>query len=147
MKLSTYFTYEEMIRSDTAKRLGIDNTPNTKQVANLKKLCVEVLDRVRAAYGKPIIVSSGFRCPELNAAVGGNPNSQHCANCGAAADIHSVSDETKENKRIFIICQKLIKEGKIDTGQLIWEYGDMNGPSWCHISTRGGHHNQVFRIP
>lgn len=135
-----YFTLRELTRSATAIRLGIDNTPDAKVAENLKKLVGTVLDPLREAYGKPIIVTSGYRCEKLNRAVGGSRTSQHVH--GQAADIRSVSDSPIDNKEIFDLAKRLIDEGKIKVGQLIDEYGY----DWVHISTPGGHLNQILHI-
>ena len=80
-----YFTLKEMTRSSTATKLGIDNTPNELIINNLNDLVTNVLDPLREAYGKPIRVTSGYRCEALNKAVKGVKNSQHIK--GQAADI------------------------------------------------------------
>ena len=98
-KFSKNFTYEELVNSATAKRLKIDNTPNEEQKEKLKRLAVEILQPIRDKYGKPIVVTSGFRCAKLNNAVGGAKTSQHCK--GEAADIRSVSDTRKDNFELF----------------------------------------------
>ena len=85
MKLTTNFTLSEMTKSDTALRLDMDNTPNAVQVENLKTLCEKVLQPVRDHFGKGVKVNSGFRHPQVNAAVGGSKTSDHCK--GMAADI------------------------------------------------------------
>ena len=85
MKLTTNFTLSEMTKSDTALRLDMDNTPNVVQVDNLKTLCEKVLQPVRDHFGKGVKVNSGFRHPQVNAAVGGSKTSDHCK--GMAADI------------------------------------------------------------
>ena len=135
-----YFTLRELTKSPTADRLKIDNTPDEKTKKNLIELVDTVLDPLRESYGHPIIVTSGYRCPKLNSAVGGVKNSQHVL--GQAADIRSVSDSVKDNKAIFDLAVKLMKEGKIKTGQIIDEYGY----NWIHISTPGGHVNQILHI-
>jgi hypothetical protein len=84
-KLSPNFTLSEMIKSETASRRGLDNTPGEVEVNNLKALSVNVLQKVRDHYGKGVHVNSGFRHPEVNAAVGGSRTSDHCQ--GQAADI------------------------------------------------------------
>jgi len=84
-KLSPNFTLSEMVKSETAVRKGLPNIPGEKEVANLKALCENVLQKVRDHYGKGIHVNSGFRHPEVNAAVGGSKTSDHCM--GQAADI------------------------------------------------------------
>lgn len=85
MYIPKYFTLAELCKSDTANRRRIVNVPTFKQVENLNNLCRLVLDVAREKYGKPITVTSGYRCPALNSAVGGVYNSQHIT--GAAADI------------------------------------------------------------
>lgn len=141
-KFSNNFTYEELVNSPTANRLKINNTPNKQQKESLKKLAVEILQVIRDEYGKPIIVTSGFRCDKLNKAVGGAKNSQHTK--GEAADIRSVSDSIKDNKEIFDLILRLQKEGKIKFGQLIDEYNY----NWVHVSLPriGKINNQVLHI-
>ena len=80
-----HFTIEELTRSATARRMGIDNTPPPAAIQNLHRLVQHVLDPLREAWGGPIHVNSGYRCPALNRAVGGAPRSQHMK--GEAADI------------------------------------------------------------
>ena len=71
MKISDHITYAEAIHSQTAKRKGIDNTPNPTQVENMKLLAEKVFEPLRAWVGGPIKVNSFFRSPELNTAIGG----------------------------------------------------------------------------
>lgn len=85
MNLSKNFTLSEMVKSETALRNNLDNTPGDKEVVNLKTLCEKVLQPVRDHYGKGVKVNSGFRHPNVNAAVGGSKTSDHCQ--GQAADI------------------------------------------------------------
>ena len=114
--MNNYFTFKELIKSKTADKLGIDNTPPDDVMDNLL-LLIEELDRIRDEFGSPIYVNSGYRCKELNKAVGGVPNSAHLK--GLAADITS-----KDNKKLF----QLIKEkGNFD--KLI----DENNLSWIHF--------------
>lgn len=124
-----YFTLNELTRSDTATKNKIDNTPTDDAVKNLTALVDNVLDPLREMYGKPIYISSGYRCPELNKAVGGVSGSQH--KTGQAADINQRSRE--ENARIF----KLIEEN-FDFDQLLWE----NGGRWIHVSYRADGKNR-----
>lgn len=124
-----YFTIEELTQSETAERLGIDNTPNEKQKVNMRLLIFEILDPLREAYGKPIYVNSGFRCEELNIAVGGALHSHHkCNNGYAAADITATNK--RDNKRLFELIQGL----NLPFCQLIWESGNEEYPEWIHIS-------------
>ncbi len=76
MKLSRYFTLEELTVSETAKRLGIDNTPKAQHLVNLKRTA-EKADRARDILARPITPTSGYRGPQLNQAVGGVPTSDH----------------------------------------------------------------------
>lgn len=80
-----YFKLNEFTRSAVAERLNIDNTPTFEAVANLSRLCMLVLDTAREMFGKPIIITSGYRCERLNKSVGGAYNSQHLQ--GLACDI------------------------------------------------------------
>ena len=85
MKLTQNFSLEEMCKSETALRLGLDNEPNDEQLANLVALCECVLQPVRDHFGKGVKVNSGLRTPEVNDKVGGSRTSDHCK--GMAADI------------------------------------------------------------
>lgn len=101
-----YFTLHELTRSATAELRGINNTPSQEAVANLHLLVEHILDPLREAWGKPIKVNSGFRCPRLNKEVGGSPSSQHMK--GEAADI-TVGNRA-DNRRLYhcsppCICQ------------------------------------------
>lgn len=84
MNLSANFTLKELTRSDTADRLDIDNTPNEDQIESLRLLCENILQPVRDHFGKPVKITSGFRCAALNQAAGGSSNSDHCR--GQACD-------------------------------------------------------------
>lgn len=116
-----YFTMRELTRSATAEAKGIDNTPTTEAAVRLTTLVTHVLDPLREMYGKPITVNSGYRCPQLNAAVGGAKTSQHMR--GEAADITAGSKE--ENRKLF----ELIRE-RLPFDQLINE----SDYSWVHVS-------------
>ena len=85
MQLTPHFTLAEFMRSDTAARLAIDNTPTRHHLANLHVLAAK-LEEVRALFGQPLIITSGYRSPALNAAVDGSATSSHCE--GLAADFH-----------------------------------------------------------
>ena len=141
-KFSKNFNYEELVSSATAKRLKIDNTPNEEQKEKLRRLAVEILQPIRDKYGKPIIVTSGFRCTKLNSAIGGAKTSQHCK--GEAADIRSVSDTRKDNIELFNLILQMLKDKEIKVGQLIDEYGY----NWVHVSLprSGKVNNQILHI-
>lgn len=120
-----YFTIKELTKSSTAEAKGINNTPTPEIKANLERLVEKVLDPLREKYGKPIIVNSGYRCPELNKAVGGSKTSDHMN--GFSADITASSK--KENAILF----QIIKDN-FDFDQLIWEKGNSEYPDWVHVS-------------
>ena len=98
-----YFTIKELCKSSTATQKGIDNTPNSEIVSNLKNLVEYILDPLREKYGKPILVNSGYRSPALNKAVNGSKTSQHMK--GLAADITAGS--VSKNKILFNLVQEL----------------------------------------
>ena len=85
MQLTKNFSLAEMIKSETALRQGLDNTPGPAEIENLRLLCEQILQPIRDAYGRGVKVNSGFRHPDVNAAVGGSRTSDHCK--GQAADI------------------------------------------------------------
>ena len=135
MKLSNNFDLAEFVKSDIATRMGIDNTPTFQEVENIARLVVNVLQPLRNAYGKPITVNSGYRCPALNKAVGGSTTSSHMK--GEAADITAGSKE--ENKVLF----ELVKKLNLSFDQLI----DEKDFSWVHVSYRkGNNRNQILHL-
>ena len=132
-----YFTMNELTHSATAIRKGIDNTPDNTSKANLTALVANILDPLREAYGKPIVVSSGYRCAKLNRAVGGVARSQHIT--GQAADIQSVSKSKTDHKKLFELAQRL----RLPYDQLIDEYDY----KWVHISfNTKGNRRQVLHV-
>ena len=139
MKLSENFTLEELIRSNTAERMGIDNVPkDEKVVENLRSLCLEVLQPLRDYVGAPVHINSGYRCPELNMAVGGVKNSQHCR--GEAADIRIVSPKQGREWAAWI-------EDNCRFDQMLLER-NMNGAVWLHVSCKrdASENRQSFKI-
>ena len=120
-----HFTIEEMYASDTAKRLGINNKPNMQQMINIVYLCAYVLEPLRVAMGEPIKIGSGFRCQQLNKAVGGVYNSQHLK--GQAADL-CIDGDIEKGKRWFEYIKK-----HLPFDQLIWEHNS-KGTYWVHVS-------------
>ena len=130
-----YFTIEELCRSTVAQQRGIDNTPTDEIKENLEYLIDNLLDKIREDYGNPITVNSGYRCDELNEAVGGVSNSQH--RTGEAADI--TVGNIEDNKVLF----DLIKDSGLEFDQLIWE----NGGVWVHVSLkRDNNRKQILEI-
>ena len=130
-----YFTIKELVKSTTAIKRHIDNTPSKEIERSLTALVEKVLDPLREAYGKPIIVTSGYRCPKLNAIVGSTPSSQHVK--GEAADIKSVQDTPEENKKLFDLIVKL----KLPFDQLINEHNY----DWVHVSFGARHRRQKLK--
>lgn len=132
-----YFTTAEFVRSETADKKGIDNRLPKDLVNNVQDLVNNVLDPLREAYGKPIIISSGYRCDALNKAVGGVPTSEH--RLGMAADIVGTPNTKAENKRLFNLIQSL----DLPFNQLI----DEKNFSWVHVSYReGDNRKQVLAL-
>lgn len=119
---SDFFTLQELTKSTTAKRLKIDNTPNAEIFRNLQYGVQMVLDPLRRIRQQPIIITSGFRCEQLNKAVGGVPNSWHTK--GNAADIH-IKDED-DAKEIFQILKTL---PSVDTA--LFEHS--HSSQWIHV--------------
>lgn len=130
MKLGDHFTLKEMCKSGTAMRHGIDNTPNTVQIAALKCLVKHCLDPIRKHYGIGYSPSSAFRCDRLNTILGSNSRSSHPK--GEAADIEV---PTIDNMELAKWCSE-----NLEFDQLILEYYEEGDPSsgWVHISFREG---------
>ena len=125
IKLTEHFTLEEMAQSRTAVRLAIRNVPNAQQIACLKVLCQQVLEPLRKAMGKPVIINSGYRCWLLNQKVGGARNSQHLK--GQAADIRVTDLATGRTWFAW-----LMENTNFD--QLIWEH--RKSAYWIHVSCK-----------
>ena len=118
-----YFTFNELTYSATARQRGIRNEPDEAQKENLRKLVENLLDPIRERWGKPILVSSGFRSPQLNKAVGGVRNSEHLTGCAADITLSSRMD----NELLF----KMIRNQK----DLMWRQLINEGKGrWIHIS-------------
>jgi len=131
MKLSKNFTLRELTESNTATRLGIDNSPDAQQISNLAELCENVLQPIRDRIGKPIRVTSGFRNIETNRAIGGSSTSDHCHGC--ACDVKLIVDGENMSEIIYHTLIAL----DIPFKQMIWEFGDENlegSPQWVHIA-------------
>lgn len=130
-----YFTFQEFERSETAYRHAIDNSVPEAAKAGIAALVDNVLDPLREAWGRPITVTSGYRCPRLNKAVGGVASSQHTK--GEAADITTGNEI--DNAKLFQLAIKL----KLPFDQLIFEKGDLRtGPKWVHVSHKAGGENR-----
>lgn len=121
-----YFTYEELIYSETALKKRIRNKTTRQVEANLARLVSEILDPLRKAYGRAIIVNSGYRCAALNKAVGGASTSQHTTGCAADIDAGSVA----ANRELA----RLIVRLNLPYDQLI----DEKNYAWVHVSIADG---------
>ena len=126
VRLSPHFQLSEFTRSSTARRLGIKNEVNSQQLANLTNLCRYVLEPLRKRFGQPIYVNSGYRCQELNRAVGGAVKSYHLY--GRAADIRAAKIE--DNETLF----RLIKELRLPVHELLREQVIKGIPTWVHVA-------------
>lgn len=136
MKLSKNLSLKECLRSDTAKRLGITNQPHEDWVIeNLRAVAEHVFQPVRDGIGVPVFVSSGYRSPELNKAIGGSVRSQHME--GRALDLDADVLGGTSNCDIF----NYIKNN-LEFDQLIWEFGDDSNPDWVHVSYIYGGNNR-----
>ena len=127
IQLSEHFTLSEFTKSITADRLGIENKPDYRQRLALQHLCREVLEPLRQHYGKPIRITSGFRCEELNRAVGGVGRSQHLF--GEAADL-SVPNELVARDWFQWIAHNT------NFDQMLFEHSARLRNRWLHISCR-----------
>ncbi len=128
MNLSANFTLKELTKSDTATRLGIDNTPDEAVIESLRLLCENILQPVRDHFGKPVKISSGYRSPELNSspAVGGSKTSDHCK--GQAVDFEIDGVPNPELAEWI--------ESNLKYSQLILEFYTQGQPNsgWVHAS-------------
>ena len=137
MQLTKNISLSEAVVSQTAVRLGIDNTPSDEVVERLRLVAGQV-QKIRDYFGKPIRISSGYRCPKLNRAIGGAKNSQHQK--GEAMDIQGTNELT--NAEIFHYAKK-----HLDFDQLIWEFGTRKEPAWVHLSYKEkGNRKQVLCV-
>ena len=136
MNLTKNFSINELTKSQTAERKGIDNTPSAEHQENLKSLCAAILQPVRDHFGKVVTVSSGYRSPELCIAIGSKTTSQHAK--GEAADFE-----------IFGVSNKVLADwihNNINYDQLILEFWSPEDPNkgWIHCSYSGGNNRRQY---
>lgn len=126
MNLTNNFTLQELTKSETALRNDLDNTPGDEVIANLKLLCEKVLQPIRDHFAKGVKVNSGYRSPEVNAAVGGSRTSDHCK--GMAADIEIPGLPNAELAEWI--------ESNLEYTQVILEFYTPGVPDsgWVHVS-------------
>ena len=122
-----YFTLQELIRSEVAAKKKIDNTPTFEVVEHLRELTEKVLEPLRAAYGMSINVSSGYRCPDLNKAVGGSATSVH--QIGYAADLQV--NGSFNRFRDFVV--EWFRKTGTRFDQILLERNKATGAKWIHI--------------
>ncbi len=139
MKLTENFSLNELTKSQTAERKGIDNTPSTEHQENLKSLCEMILQPIRDHFGQVVSVSSGYRSPELCVAIGSSTQSQHAKGQASDFEIFGVS-----NKELADWIDQ-----NLDYDQLILEYWkgeDEPNSGWVHCSyTNGNNRKQYLR--
>jgi hypothetical protein len=131
MKLSKNLSLAEVVKSQTAVRLGIDNEPTVTHLIALKALAENIFQPLRDHFGVPIAVTSGYRSEELNNAIGGSSRSQH--SLGEALDLDGDVFGGVTNAGLF----HYIKD-HLTFDQLIWEFSGESGPAWVHCSYREG---------
>ena len=125
-RISKHVSYKEGVRSNTATRRGIDNTPTDDHLHFMEIIAHEIFEPLREWVGGPIKINSFYRSPDLNTAIGGSATSQHCK--GQAMDIDDTFGH-KTNAEMF----EWIREN-LDFDQMIWEFGNDNNPDWVHVS-------------
>ena len=139
MKLTENFSLNELTKSQTAERKGIDNTPSAEHQENLKSLCEMILQPIRDHFGQVVSVSSGYRSPELCVAIGSSTKSQHAK--GEASDFEIFGISNKELADYI--------DQNLDYDQLILEYWkgeDEPNSGWVHCSyTNGNNRKQYLR--
>jgi hypothetical protein len=134
MNITKHITLTEATKSNTATRLGINNTPNEATIETMKITAEKVFEPLREILGA-IRVSSFYRSPDLNRAIGGSKSSQHCK--GEAIDMQAIH---VSNKRLFEVACELSA-----WDQIIWEFGNDTNPDWVHISFSKRNRKQILR--
>ena len=127
MKLSKTLSLKEMLKSRTASRLGISNSPTVEHIENMMELALNIFQPIRNYFDIPIYISSGYRSEALNTAIGGSKTSQHSK--GEAIDIDRNGSNEPTNAQIFDYIKNTL-----EFDQLIWEFGTDKNPNWVHVS-------------
>ena len=125
-RISEHISLKEGIKSHTATRLNIDNTPRELDLVNMKTIAEKVFEPLRKWVGGPIAINSFYRSPQLNSAIGGSTTSQHCIGCALDLDDNY---GYKTNAEMY----EYIKNN-LDFDQIIWEFGTDENPNWVHVS-------------
>lgn len=140
MQLSKNLSLAEMIRSESAKKAGINNMPTKEHLESMKILAEKIFQPIRDYFKRPIHLSSGYRSKALNASIkGASKTSQHSK--GEAMDIDMDGTEIT-NKQVFDYIKK-----NLEFDQLIWEFGTDNNPAWVHVSfnSKGRQRKQILK--
>lgn len=124
--ISEHISYKEGVYSITALRLGLNNDPTKTHLTNMELLAEKIFEPLRKHVGGPIKINSFYRGPELNKAIGGSSNSQHCK--GQAMDIDDVYGYMSNADMYEYI------KNNLSFDQMIWEFGNSDNPDWVHIS-------------
>ena len=136
MQLSKNFSLQELIKSQTAERKGIDNTPSPEHQENLKLLCTSILQPIRDHFSRVVSVSSGYRSPALCEAIGSKTTSQHARGEAADFEIFGLSNKTLAD---YI-------DSELHYDQLILEYWKESDPNsgWVHCSFSAGNNRKQY---
>jgi len=126
MKLSANFQLSELVKSQIAERKGIPNNPSPAHIDNLKALCVNVLQPIRSHFEAPVMISSGYRSPELCIAIGSKITSQHATGNAADLEVPGIDNKVlatwiKENLEYDQLILEFYRDGEPDSG-------------WVHVS-------------
>ena len=140
MKLSKNLSLSEVIKSNTALRRGIDNTPTDAHIENLKYLAEKVFQPLREHFGVPIYISSGYRSKSLNEAIGGSKTSFHSH--GMALDL----DQDGRNRGVSNADVFYYIKNNLPFSELIWEFGTKDNPNWVHVAIAKGRENEKKTI-
>jgi hypothetical protein len=124
--ISEHISYKEGVYSITALRLGLNNDPTKTHLTNMELLAEKIFEPLRKHVGGPIKINSFYRGPELNKAIGGSSNSQHCK--GQAIDIDDVYGYMSNADMYEYI------KNNLSFDQMIWEFGNSDNPDWIHVS-------------
>jgi len=140
IKISKYATFKDLIKSATAERLGIDNSPTDEHLLNSQILTSEIYDKIVEKFKVKVYISSFYRSRSLNEKIGGSKTSQH--SLGMAMDLDADMNPELTNKDLFYF----IKDN-LEFDQLIWEFGTTEDPSWVHVSyNKNKNRNQLLRV-
>ena len=129
--ISAHITYREATQSQAAVRRGLDNFPDAQELASMRALAEAIYEPIVAHFGLEPYVSSFFRSPRLNAAIGGALGSQHCL--GEAIDIDADVYGGVSNRELFEYVRT-----QLPFDQVIWEFGTFDNPDWVHVSYKVG---------